>query len=276
MTVPGLVATVELLDSGSESDADDGLLALAGAAAQVFTHHTGQHVDPRWRITTGIPRQVGLAGSSAVVVGAIEALGEDCGVDLHPDEVASLALRAEAEVLGIPAGLQDRVVQSRRGLVFMEFSPGAMRSIGGLAAGRYTELDRQLLPPLLVAWRVSDGESSAIPHSDLRDRADSGDPEVLSAMELLARAARACAADLVHGGAADIGRHLRRSVELRESMIDLDPRHRELLDAAHAVEGVCANYAGSGGAIVAVGSPEQLLAADVALRRLGSHTMLVE
>ena len=59
-------------------------------------------------MSTTIPRSVGLAGSSAIVIAALRA----AGVDLEPPEVAELALAIERDDLGIAAGLQDRAVQA--------------------------------------------------------------------------------------------------------------------------------------------------------------------
>ena len=53
-------------------------------------------------------------------------------------------LAAEA-ALGITAGLQDRVVQTYEGVVFMDFEAEGMKARGH---GEYTPLDPDLLPPL--------------------------------------------------------------------------------------------------------------------------------
>ena len=62
--------------------------------------------------STNIPRQVGLAGSSAIVTAALRGLMDWYNIEIHPHLLASLTLSAETE-LGIPAGLQDRVIQAR-------------------------------------------------------------------------------------------------------------------------------------------------------------------
>lgn len=257
----------------------DGLLDIVRAAEQVWAEH---HPDPSsrrdgiaWRVTTTIPRQVGLAGSSAVAVGSIEVLAALEGVEAHPDVVASLALRAETDVLGIPGGLQDRVVQARRAPVFMDFSPGAVRQVEGMSVGDHVDIDPVLVPPLVLGWRVADAESSAVPHSDLRERAGRGDEEVLEAMRALRDAATACHVALRAGNAAGVAAQMRRSIELRAAVIELHPRHRELVDVAHSVDGVGANYAGSGGAIVALAPDGATTALHQALRAAGASTIEV-
>ena len=66
------------------------------------------------RYDTNIPRQVGLAGSSAIVTAALRCLMDFYGVtaaDVPRHRLPQLVLDVERQELGIQAGLQDRVVQ---------------------------------------------------------------------------------------------------------------------------------------------------------------------
>ena len=56
--------------------------------------------------------------------------------------------------LGISAGLQDRVIQTRGGLVHMDFSETQFKNRG---TGLYTDLDIALLPPFYLAYNVEVG-----------------------------------------------------------------------------------------------------------------------
>ena len=58
------------------------------------------------RYETNIPRQVGLAGSSSIIVAALRALMEFYDVEIPLEVQPSLALSVETEELGIGAGLQ--------------------------------------------------------------------------------------------------------------------------------------------------------------------------
>ena len=64
--------------------------------------------DAGLRLRTTIPREVGLGGSSAIVIAALRALG----VDRPPDELARMALAVEVEDLGSPPAC--RTGSSRR------------------------------------------------------------------------------------------------------------------------------------------------------------------
>lgn len=74
------------------------------------------------RYQSNVPRQVGLAGSSAIIVATLRALMAFYGVEIPRRILPSLALSVETEELGIAAGLQDRVIQVYEGLVYMDFA----------------------------------------------------------------------------------------------------------------------------------------------------------
>src|SRR5207244_4841394 len=116
----------------------------------------------RMRCATTIPERVGLAGSSGIVVAALRALASASGVQLTPGQLATAALEAETEELGIAAGPQDRVVQAHGGLVAMDFDPRHG------PAGAVESLDPALLPPLFVAWQRRPAASSGVFRAELR------------------------------------------------------------------------------------------------------------
>ena len=68
------------------------------------------------RYDSNIPRAVGLAGSSAIIVATLRCLIEFYGVEISRQALPSLALSVETDELGIAAGLQDRVTQVYEGL----------------------------------------------------------------------------------------------------------------------------------------------------------------
>lgn len=74
---------------------------------------------------TNIPRQVGLAGSSAIVSATLKCLMKFYNItdnDLPKPIRANFILNVETDELFITAGLQDRVVQVYEGLVYMDFN----------------------------------------------------------------------------------------------------------------------------------------------------------
>src|SRR5690606_37782341 len=106
------------------------------------------------RYETNIPRNVGLAGSSAIIVATLRALMEWYGVEIPQEVQPSLALSVERNELGITAGLQDRVIQVYEGVVAMDFSKELEQTDPEveLSWGRYSPLDPAALPPLYVSY----------------------------------------------------------------------------------------------------------------------------
>src|SRR5262245_33069683 len=122
------------------------------------------------RYHSDIPRQVGLAGSSAIIVATLRCLMDFYGVAIPREVQPSLALAVETEELGITGGLQDRVVQVYEGLVFMDFAPEKMQEQGGFLHGHYEPLDPGLLPPVYLAYSTEEGEPTEVFHNDIRSR----------------------------------------------------------------------------------------------------------
>jgi len=229
--------------------------ALVQAAVRRFAPGTCGRV--RWRCD--VPMEVGLAGSSAIVVATLRALAAFHERALTVDELPDIALAVEVEDLGMAAGLQDRVAQAYDTLVYMDFS--GERPV-------YEPLDPALLPSLYLAWREDASEASTVVHSDLRARHDGGDAAVVEGMRRLAAHARDARDALVAGDHGAFAASLDASYDERAAMIALDARHVAMVETARA-HGATANYAGSGGAVVGT-RPD---AAWRALERLGCRVI---
>ena len=193
----------------------------------------------RWG--TDIPRSVGLAGSSAIVIAVLRALCATHRCPLAPAALAQLALEVETEDLGIAAGLQDRIAQVYGGVTFMDFG----------SPPRFEPLPVELLPPLVVAWRDVHAEDSGIVHSDLRERYARGEPRVTEALAELGQLAHRARDAVLAGDRDELARCADGSFHARAAMLKLHPRHVEMINVARTA-GAGANYAGSGGAIVCV------------------------
>lgn len=190
--------------------------------------------------STSIPRGVGLAGSSAIVIATLRALCALYRVPLTERPLAELALAVEVEELGIAAGPQDRVAQAFGGLTFMDFG-----------ADRFERLEPKMLPPLVVAWRAETATESGSVHAPLRERHARGEPLVVQALGELGELAREARLALLDGDHARLAGCVDQSFDARQRIMTLDPRHVEMIECARG-QRAGANYAGSGGAIVAV------------------------
>ena len=252
--VEALRARVEVARADRE-DAPEEAAPLLAAAARRFAAETGAEPEAHaWRMTTTIPREVGLAGSSALVIAALRALGDLHGTLVDEERLPAVALAVEVEDLGIAAGLQDRLVQARGGCQHMEF---------GDPEPRAEALDPTGLPPLHVAWlTVASGSSGAV-HAALNADAAARAAEVGPRMARLAALARTGRDAIRAGDHAVLGRAGLGSFRLRQELMAVDPRHAALVEAFVAAGG-WANSTGSGGAVVGWapdGPPRAALAA---------------
>jgi glucuronokinase len=245
LTIPAFAARVTVTEAGAmRVDADPPARRLIEATVRRLDRDrpvSARRPRIAAALTTEIPLQVGLGGSSAIVIATLRALAELWGLELGPAELAELALAVEVEDLGIPAGPQDRVVQAHEGLVYMDFDPAAAQIC--------ERLDPGLLPALFVAYSTDAAQPSATPHGELRSRLARGDREARAVIEEIAALAEAGRSCLLAPDHETLGRLMRENVAARARLIALDPRHLRLIELADSL-GAPANYAGSGGAII--------------------------
>lgn len=216
---------------------------LCAALEQFRGFWAPTEVGLKLRFESDIPRQVGLAGSSAIVLATLRALARRFDADIDALALADLALRAETEGLGIRAGPQDRIVQSLGGTLFMDFAAGARE--------RVVALDPNALPPLFIAWIPGLGESSGKIHDVVRHRWERGDPDVIDAMRVfpgLAREGRACLERGNHARFADL---VDANYDARAAIWELAARDRELVAIGRRF-GAAVKFCGSGGSVVGV------------------------
>ncbi len=256
-----------------------GGVRLLRAAAKAFVDHcTARDValhDRGFRLTyrSTVPRQVGLAGSSAIVVAALRALMAFYDVTIPQRQLASLALRVETQELGIPAGLMDRVAQVYGSLVALDLTDEAMEDADGYRCGAYEELDPATLPPLYLAYGTGMAEPTEVVHGDLVQRYRDGDVRVLATMATLASLVDEARAALRFGRYDELGRLMDRNFELRRSVSHVAADHARMVELARGV-GVPAKFAGSGGAIVGVLPDGALARLEEALAAVGCRVIV--
>ncbi len=241
---------------------------LMQAALTVLHRHFDADLSPHdFRFSTTIPRSLGLAGSSAIVAATIISMIGAHQDDLwahelvdQPGLIPSLALEAERDVLGIPAGLQDRVVQIFGGTVAMEFGEEHMHVMNGLDICSYRPVG-PLPDGLFVAYREGTAGDSGLVHG----AADVSSAGFRRAMECAAEAGRVAADAIDRGDAEALGVAMDATFEQRAIAYPLDPAHVEMIHVARA-SGASANYTGSGGAIIVLAPDGR---AAIALGELG-------
>ncbi len=198
------------------------------------------------RYQSNIPPQVGMAGSSAIICACLRALMEFYSVKIDRHIQPNLVLSVENDELGIPAGLQDRVIQVYEGVVFMDFNRGLIEKRG---YGDYEEIDPKLLPNLYVAYTKQLSEGTEVFHNDIRSRWNRGEREVVSAMYHWAGLAERVKQMLLAGRGREIGPLLNENFDLRRRLYKISQGNLDMVEAARHC-GASAKFTGSGGAIV--------------------------
>nr|MDO8110261.1 GHMP kinase [Candidatus Sigynarchaeota archaeon] len=224
---------------------------LIKAAIKQFHDHVKEHeiVIPAknftLRYTSNIPRQVGFAGSSAIITATMKALCQFYGVSMDKAVMANRVLWSETKELGIAAGLQDRVVQVFDEPVFMDFDKDYMDKHG---YGKYEPVNKKLFPSMYLAYQSSLTHKDIV-HNDVRQRWEKGEPKIVETMQKLA-------ANAVEGydalKAHDIEKFkvcINRNFDLRASIYPIADKNVVMIKLARKL-GATAKFPGSGGAIM--------------------------
>lgn len=207
------------------------------------------------RYSTSIPRQVGLSGSSAIIVAAFRALMQFYDVDIPKAVLPNLVLATEADELGITAGLQDRVIQCYEGCVYMDFDRALMEQQG---YGHYEPLDSRLLPRLYIAYNTDLGKQSGRVHNDVRTRWLKGEEQVVTTMSAIADVARDGREALLRQDTEALHTLVNRNFDLRARIFTISDRNQNLVNMARSC-GASASFTGSGGSIIGIYRDDAML-----------------
>lgn len=203
---------------------------------------------------TTVPLRLGMGGSSAIITAALRALIAYFEVEIPLPIQAKIVLETETLELGVPAGPQDRVIQSLEGLVYMDFQRDLMETRG---YGIYESLDPGMLPTLYLAYRTSLSEGTEVFHSNIRERWRNGDVEIVNAMKTWASYAEQGKAALLGGDVATLNQLIDANFDLRAKLYRIGEGNLEMIHLARSV-GASANFSGSGGAITGVYDGEDM------------------
>ena len=200
-------------------------------------------------LDTDIPRQVGLAGSSAVITAVIRCMltHHGLGTALPPHAVADMVLKVETERLNIHGGLQDRLPQAYNRMLHMDFREELMVGRGW---GAYSHMDESQLQKMWLAHGGVGQESGKV-HADLPRRWAEQEPVMVRVINELAWCAHRGKEALVAGDMDALSAEINRNFDLRTELFGEEALGENLLmvNLARSL-GSCAKQPGSGGAII--------------------------
>jgi glucuronokinase len=206
------------------------------------------------RYSSNIPRQVGLAGSSALITSTINALSKFYDVSIDKPVLANYVLWSEVKELGISAGLQDRVVQVYNEPVYMDFEKTHMEKMG---YGNYQTIDSNQFPPMFLAYRV-DLTHEATAHNDIRKRWERGELKIRETMIKIAQNAENGFDALKESDREQFINCINKNFDLRSSIYPISEKNLNMIQLARKT-GASAKFPGSGGAIIGSFEDEPML-----------------
>ena len=210
------------------------------------------------RYSSTIPRQVGMAGSSSIIVATLRSLMEFYNIDIPEEAQPSFVLSVEQEELGISGGLQDRVIQVYEGLIYMNFDKEVEKLADRFVVYEYERLNPGLLQNIYIAFHNGLSEPTEVYHNDIRGRFLRGEPAVVNAMQRFAELTAEGRQALLDGHSRQLAQLIDENFDLRRSISKLPGWQTEMIEAARAC-GASAKFAGSGGAIVGTYASRQVL-----------------
>lgn len=230
-----------------------GMRLIKAALKKFHEYFAGRGVELNDRSFTigfesDIPRLVGLAGSSAIITATFRALMRFYDVQIPKHYMPTLVLATEREELGIAAGLQDRVIQTYEGIVYMDFERSHLEKNG---FGIYEELKPPQLPPLFVAFDPQRAEVSDVPHRNLRELYNRGDKAVVEAMSKYRDLTDRGRDALMRGDWDALHQVTNENYDLRRTIMNIAPENHHMVEVARST-GASAKFCGSGGAICGV------------------------
>lgn len=193
-----------------------------------------------------IPREVGLAGSSAIITAILRTLMEYYGLNISKEYQANLILEVETKEMGISAGLQDRVVQVYQEPVYMDFDKNLLQS---RRYGEYRVLSPELFQNFYIAYTTEEAEGSEVVHNDLHGRYDEGDLQVHKVMQKLGALTEDFLTALRLNEKEKVNAYINENFDLRQSVCQISRRNYEMITLARSV-GASSKFTGSGGAII--------------------------
>jgi glucuronokinase len=207
------------------------------------------------RYQTTIPRQVGLAGSSAIIIATLKALMQFYEVEIEQHLLPNIALEAETQEMGINAGLQDRVIQCYEGCVHMDFNREHLQQHG---YGVYTRINPANLPPLYMAYKTNLGKVSGKVLNEIRSKYDKGDEHTINTLKAIADLADEGAKAVEAKDYKLLGQLINANFDNRAKIMTISPSNMELINTARNC-GASASFTGSGGAIIGTYNDDETL-----------------
>jgi len=208
--------------------------------ARLVRHFDAGGIEVRTR--SGSPVGAGIAGSSAMDVAIAAALARWTGATLTDDELLSLAINIEAQVIAVPAGVQDYRPALYGGVSAVELSVTGVKRVG-------LKVDLDELNRRVVLAYTGASRQSGINNWDVMMRRINGDPAVVAAFDGIRDAAIGMRAALGTSDWNGVASHLSDEWRHRKLLAPgvTTPSIDALFDRARAAGAIAGKVCGAGG-----------------------------
>ncbi|HVR72515.1 MAG TPA: hypothetical protein VMT87_16895 [Vicinamibacteria bacterium] len=121
---------IESKDTLAKSEGRDVSEVLGGGGSLVANILRALGIDTGVRVVTHsrVPAGSGLGGSSALAVAIVAAAARAFGKELDADRMWPVVRDAEAQNMGVPAGMQDHLAAIHGGVLGIHLDPGMVRA----------------------------------------------------------------------------------------------------------------------------------------------------
>jgi len=262
----GLEATLradDLAPRGDDLDLARAVLRWVGAPLP----------DARLRFGSEIPRQSGLAGSTALVVALLAAVRRWRGEAPSRHALAEEARRLERRGLGVVCGFGDQYMAVFGGLRFLDFRDKAHGAPG--EEQLYATTEELVVPgpglPFVLATTGVRHDSSAV-HAPIRERWLAGEPAAVEGYARVAELGALAKRALIDGDLPALAGAMNENHAIQRDLGGSGPSNERLVAAALAAGAPAAKLAGAGqgGTVVVLWPEPDAAPLEAALRGAGA------
>ncbi len=216
------------------------------------------------------PTGAGIAGSSALTIAACGALARWTGSGEDPEQLLSVAMNVECQVIGVPTGVQDYRPALFGGIAAIELGADGIRRVA-------LDVDPGELERRIVLAYTGAPRHSGTNNWDITKRHIDGDRHIFDCFERIRDTAAALREALARSDWDDAGRQIASEWDNRKRLAPgvSTPAIDELIRRATAAGATAAKVcgAGGGGCLFCYGPPEARPAVAAALTAGGARVL---
>jgi len=216
------------------------------------------------------PAGAGIAGSSALNVAVCGALAEWAGTRREGEELLTIAMNVEAQVIHVPTGLQDYRPAYYGGIAAIELRPDGVKRVP-------IDIDPLDLQRRIVLAYTGAPHFSGTNNWEITKRHIDGDRHVIECFDRIVEAAAGLRHTLARGDWEGVSRHINMEWEARKKLAPgvtrpvIDALIRDAFAAGARAAKVCG--AGGGGCLFCLADPEHVPAVSHALSSGGARLL---